>query len=244
MSLCQSKTSSCGACCGLFNIDYPLAEIKKILTDRTEYFLENVDYSKRETVISFREVFEAKENNFLKKDNTIYNCPFLGYIDSIQSKIGCLIHPIKTGDPKSQNFSFYGASICQTYDCKNKEKSNASAWEIFLDSLGLSFYEYSNIAGDHILIESIEKFFISCGISVDELLTNHSILFKKIIKQKLNLKSQNITSFEIDMKGTLESTFKKLIDILQLDIHDSLYLELERFELDKKNDQKILGRSE
>jgi hypothetical protein len=55
MSLCQSNGSSCGACCGLFNIDYPPIELKKILTERTKYFSENVDYSKRETVISYRE---------------------------------------------------------------------------------------------------------------------------------------------------------------------------------------------
>ena len=38
MSLCQSKGSSCGACCGLFNLDYPANDLKKILEERTTSF--------------------------------------------------------------------------------------------------------------------------------------------------------------------------------------------------------------
>jgi hypothetical protein len=46
MSLCQSKGSSCGACCGLFNLDYPPAVLKRILEERTTIFSEKVDYAK------------------------------------------------------------------------------------------------------------------------------------------------------------------------------------------------------
>ena len=81
MSLCQSKGSSCGACCGLFNLDYPANDLKKILEERTTSFNTNVNYSKRETVIAYREEFEIKENPYPKKDKTVYNCPYLGYID-------------------------------------------------------------------------------------------------------------------------------------------------------------------
>lgn len=228
MSLCQSNGSSCGACCGLFNIDYPPIELKKILTERTKYFSENVDYSKRETVISYREDFEKKESAYPKKDATIYNCPFLGYIDS-KNRIGCMIHPIKTGDPKSQNFSFYGASICQTYDCRNKERVNAIDWENIFDSLGLDECQYSNLAGDHILITRIEEFFLDIGISLTSMFQDHSNLLKRILLYKISKRTSNITSFEIDMESSIEgSKFQKLVDKLGLVANEELFLDLDK----------------
>ena len=227
MSLCQSNGSSCGACCGLFNIDYPPIELKKILTERTKYFSENVDYSKRETVISYREDFEKKELAYPKKDATIYNCPFLGYIDG-NNRIGCMIHPVKTGDPKSQNFSFYGASICQTYDCRNKERVNAMDWENIFDSLGLDECQYSNLAGDHILITRIEEFFSDLGISLSSMFQDHSNLLKRILLYKISKRTSNITSFEIDMESSIEgSKFQKLVDKLGLVASEDLYLDLD-----------------
>jgi hypothetical protein len=228
MSLCQSNGSSCGACCGLFNIDYPPFELKKILTERTKYFSENVDYSKRETVISYREDFEKKESAYPKKDATIYNCPFLGYIDG-KNRIGCMIHPVKTGDPKSQNFSFYGASICQTYDCRNKERVNAIDWENIFDSLGLDECQYSNLAGDHILITRIEEFFLDIGISLTSMFQDHSNLLKRILLYKISKRTSNITSFEIDMESSIEgSKFQKLVDKLGLVANEELFLDLDK----------------
>lgn len=228
MSLCQSKGSSCGACCGLFNLDYPPAVLKRILEERTTIFSEKVDYAKRETVISFREELEQKENSYPKKDGTVYNCPFLGYIDLENKRIGCMIHPIKTGDPKSQNFSFYGASICQTYDCHNKERKNANQWESFLESLGLDEYQYSNLAGDHILITRIEEFFKASGISSDSMFKDYSLLLKKLLLSKFTKGNSHITSFEIDMEASIEdSKFQKLVDKLSLATSDELFHELE-----------------
>lgn len=229
MSLCQSKGSSCGACCGLFNLDYPPAVLKRILEERTTIFSEKVDYAKRETVIFFREELEQKENSYPKKDGTVYNCPFLGYIDLENKRIGCMIHPIKTGDTKSQNFSFYGASICQTYDCHNKERKNANQWESFLESLGLDEYQYSNLAGDHILITRIEDFFKASGISLDSMFKDYSSLLKKLLLSKFTKGISHITSFEIDMESNTEdSKFQKLVDKVELAANDELFLELKK----------------
>ncbi len=232
MSLCQSNGSSCGACCGLFNLDCLHIELKKILEERTNFFSENVDYSKKETVILYREEFEKKENSYSKKDATIYNCPFLGYIEPNKKRIGCMIHPIKTGDPKSQNFSFYGASICQTYDCRNKERGNANDWENFFDSLALDECQYSNLAGDHILITRIEEFFLDSGISLLFMFQNHFSLLKKILLYKFTKGNSNITSFEIDMESSQQGTkFQKLVDKLALVASDELFSELETLKL-------------
>ena len=227
MSLCQTNQSSCGACCGLFNLDYPHQKLRIILNDRTEFFLKNVDYKKKETVISFREEFEKKESVFPKKDTTIYNCPFLGYIDSEKKRIGCMIHPIKTGDPKSQNFSFYGASICQSYDCKNKERENVDDWEKLFDLIGLNEYQYSMLAADHIFVSRLEEFFLECGISKKAIFQEYEVLVQKILKWKLENCSPHKTSFEIDMETNVNtSKLQNLIEYLNLKPSDGLYMEL------------------
>lgn len=237
MSLCQTSQSSCGACCGLFNLDYPYKKLKSILEERTDFFIKNVDYQKKETVISFREEFENKEQFLTKKDVTIYNCPFLGYIDIERKRIGCMIHPIKTGDPKSQNFSFYGAAICQSYDCKNKERENIDNWENLFNLIQNNEYTFSMLASDHIMISRIEDFFLECGISKAEMFQNYQILLKKILKWKLQNQSLlHLTSFEIDMETNVNtSNFEKLTKYISLKSSDSLYLELEKIYLESKN---------
>ena len=181
----------------------------------------------------YLEEFEKKESSFPKKDETIYNCPFLGYIEPEQKKIGCMIHPIKTGDQKSQNFSFYGASICQSYDCKNKERRDAADWESLLNSLELDFYEYSNLAGDSILLTRIEAYFTELGISLEKMFRDNSFLLKKILLHKFKQPSSHITSFEIDMESNLGiSTFQHLVGKLGLAVEEELYRELEVLAMD------------
>ena len=76
MSLCQSKGSSCGACCGLFNLDYPPAVLKRILEERTTIFSEKVDYAKRETVIFLEKSWNKKKTLILKKMELFIIVPF------------------------------------------------------------------------------------------------------------------------------------------------------------------------
>ncbi|HMV42429.1 MAG TPA: hypothetical protein PK079_08015 [Leptospiraceae bacterium] len=198
------------------------------MKERTEYFEDTVDYSRRETVISFREVFEKKESTYPKKDHTIYNCPFLGYINKDFTRIGCMIHPIRTGDPKSQNFSFYGSSICQTYDCRNKDRKNGMDWEDYFNSLKLDFYDYSHLASDHILITRLESFFDSLQIPLKDIFLKHSPLLKRIFQYKVN-QMNHLTSFEIDMNSNTGTPFERLIEILSLEPDHPLYLELKLF---------------
>jgi hypothetical protein len=141
-----------------------------------------------------------------------------------------MIHPIKTGDPKSQNFSFYGASICQAYDCRNKERGNTADWESFFDSLALDEYQYSNLAGDHILITRIEEFFHDLGISSESMFRNFSYILKKILLYKFTKELSNITSFEIDMEASIPGTkFQKLVDKMKLSPNEELFREMEEF---------------
>ncbi len=198
MSLCHPSNGSysCGACCGLFNLDMKPEGIKNLLAQRTSQFKESVDFKVRHTVAEFRQNRERIESELSKKDETTYNCPFLGYVEN--EKIGCMIHPIYTGDPKSQNFSFYGASICQGYDCKNKERPTARVWEEFFVKLATTSVEYSHLASDHILIGYLELWIQSKGYSLAEGLEILEPEILRILKKRLeSLESFYPTSFEI-----------------------------------------------
>ena len=213
MSLCYpNSNSSCGSCCGVFNLILDKTEIYELILERTTYFNSFVNYSNKETIISYREYFEKKESTLQKYNPEIYNCPFLGLIDI--NKIGCMIHPSITHDPKSQNFSFYGESICQTYDCKNKEFF--PFLEFILEQMSLSYIEYSMIASDSILINKIIHFYKSKGIDLEfewRNFTEELIKLFQIYLDSLNV--FNKSSFELDMisKEKIE-TLEELINYI------------------------------
>lgn len=212
MNLCQPNSPfSCGACCGLFNLEIDILSYKKILSDRTIAFNEKVNFQISWTIPEYRKLREIEEANFPKKDEHIYNCPFLGYINESNTKIGCMIHPVFSKDPLSQNFSFYGSSICQGYDCKNKENSESEVWEKILSSLDLDSISYSNLAGDHIFLSYLLDYISESGFSLKSFWNEKPSLLKAIIFQKLSNENRNITSFEIEMEPRSGDSAKERI---------------------------------
>lgn len=130
MSACQKGSVSCFACCGLSNLNLSPAEQKDILKQRTEEF---AALNTEKQFPEYRKHREDLEAGIPRHDPEIYVCPFLGYI--APARAGCLIHPQRTGNPLSQNYSFYGASICLNYDCRAKEKEElrGSMYSDFLE---------------------------------------------------------------------------------------------------------------
>ncbi|MCB1175962.1 MAG: hypothetical protein KDK36_00130 [Leptospiraceae bacterium] len=216
MSLCQpNEKFSCGACCGLFNLKIDFNEYKNILQERTEVFHKTVDFSIRWTMPEYRKIRENKESNYPKKDDTIYNCPFLGYIDENRNRIGCMIHPFFTGDPKSQNFSFYGAGICQAYDCKNKEKDSANEWKKLFEEVAQNSVEYTRLASNHILINRIEKFFESKQIPLNLLFSTYRKFIKSVLVLEINSPNKYLTSFELEMESIFGREEEALMEYLE-----------------------------
>ena len=125
---CQTTHNSCGACCGLHNLKISYPKFKTWLDNTTSDFLE-LDLSNISNIVLFRQQKEAELSQYLKQETNTYACPFLGWINKNEQRIGCLLHPI--GSPhsqikileKPQNFSFYGQNICQMYDCRSKEEN-------------------------------------------------------------------------------------------------------------------------
>ncbi|MCX7632196.1 MAG: hypothetical protein N2Z22_02550, partial [Turneriella sp.] len=90
----------------------------------------------------------------------IYVCPFVGIVSG--KKIGCLLHPKGSPHPQiqlwphPQNFSFYGESICLSYDCLVKERMLYRA-DFFLWAKKADPLFYSRLACDHTLHRALAK---------------------------------------------------------------------------------------
>lgn len=201
MSLCHPERGaySCGSCCGLFNLKLTQNEFVSLLLERTSEFKKTVDFTVRHTFPIYRKNRETIEDQIPKNEATTYNCPFLGYVNEENKKIGCMIHPVFTGDPKSQNFSFYGASICQAYDCKNKEGILSSYWEELFSEISNSSIEYSFFSADHIFCSAIERMFSEKEIPMAQMFGDYRNLLKYLFLLRLkSLEDKNLTSFEIN----------------------------------------------
>ncbi|WP_078131941.1 hypothetical protein [Leptospira alexanderi] len=216
MSLCQPERGnfSCGSCCGIFNLDLSSDKIRKLIFERTEEFKNSVDFQKPWTMAEYRKVREKKEVTIRRKDELVYNCPFLG---AFGKRIGCMIHPIFSGDPLSQNYSFYGSSICQGYECRNMERKSSKLWEDLLGEMELDSFTYSAIASDYETLDLIEETFSQKGISIQELFQSKKELLKRLIQRKIdrNVAMMN-TSFEILMEEKKKSAQERLARRLSL----------------------------
>lgn len=232
MSLCQpqNKQNSCGACCGIFNLKLNSLSFQKILKERTKDFSSNVSFDEPWKIAEYRQRREKIEAEYKKVDEMIYNCPYLGFIDKEYKKIGCMIHPERTKDPKSQNFSFYGSSICQGYTCTNFDRQTAGSWQKIFDSMELNYFEYSNLAADHITINCIEKFFLETHISLDRMFSEYKNLLIDLLFLKLRNKRLkpllHQTSFEIDTNLPEKTNLEKLAERLKLKKNGEIYQKL------------------
>lgn len=195
-------------------MDLSSDKIRKLIFERTEEFKNSVDFQKPWTMAEYRKVREKKEVTIRRKDELVYNCPFLG---AFGKRIGCMIHPIFSGDPLSQNYSFYGSSICQGYECRNMERKSSKLWEDLLGEMELDSFTYSAIASDYETLDLIEETFSQKGISIQELFQSKKELLKRLIQRKIdrNVAMMN-TSFEILMEEKKKSAQERLVRRLSL----------------------------
>ncbi len=115
--LCQPDPGkSCGACCGLYNWkDRSRAFIEKLLDERTETF-HRLGSPSVDKLASFRRKQESRET-MPRLCDTIYNCPFLGFLDESRRRVGCLLHPTIYNGKDWREVSFYGRELCSEHLC-------------------------------------------------------------------------------------------------------------------------------
>jgi hypothetical protein len=116
--LCQvGDEISCGACCGLYNVARPdPVFLTGMLARRTERFLAidrtlpALNAFARET-----EAMELRQRPF----PDFHHCPYLGLIGDDRSRVGCLLHPLTSGNHgvDLRGLSYYGGMACRVFFC-------------------------------------------------------------------------------------------------------------------------------
>ena len=116
--LCQvSKQVSCGACCGLYNVaDHSKAKLTDILAERTEHFA--AVKRQAQAILDFgQQVIAGLDQS--RPFAGFHHCPFVGLIGRDLSRVGCLLHPLSTGNGgiDFRGLSYYGGMACRVYFC-------------------------------------------------------------------------------------------------------------------------------
>jgi hypothetical protein len=52
-----------------------------------------------------------------KRYEVIYCCEYLGFLDSAEKRVGCLLHPLQNGGVDHRGVSFYGRELCDGHFC-------------------------------------------------------------------------------------------------------------------------------
>jgi hypothetical protein len=120
--LCQPDSrKSCGACCGLYNYrGSSRSNLVQRLKGRTEAFHKIERYTP-EALDAFSLWVRGTEPQ-AKLLETIYNCEFLGFLDSGFKRVGCLLHPCRHAGRDLRICSFYGAELCDGHLCLSYQK--------------------------------------------------------------------------------------------------------------------------
>lgn len=116
MVLCQPDAGkSCGACCGLYNyVDSSREALTQRLSERTKRF--NKLVKGPGDIERYAEATFAVED-FRKRYEVIYCCEYLGFLDTEEKKVGCLVHPMQNNGIDMRTGSFYGQEVCAGHLC-------------------------------------------------------------------------------------------------------------------------------
>lgn len=111
-NLCQTKTATCGACCGLYNFrDHSKEAITAELRRHTEA-LRGIEL----TAAAFAaKAAELKASAPASLFPLVRVCPLLGFLDD-EARVGCLAHPAVIGTDL-RDCGVYTSEICETFTC-------------------------------------------------------------------------------------------------------------------------------
>lgn len=201
-SACQGNQVSCGACCGIYNLKLKPADRHQLLLKRTLRF-SKVQPDIAAQMAAYRQESEQDEVEIARAEKETYVCPFLGYLED-ECLPGCMAHPLRTGSPITQNFSFYGASICQTYNCRTKELDVAQHFNHLLELIYPGDSDrYGRLMADHYLYLALEKLLDLVELS-DRLQDSPEMqaALQFILESRLLCESsKHVTSFEFILES-------------------------------------------
>ncbi len=146
--LCQpDDKKSCAWCCGLYNVrDSNREALIHILRARTASFAET-ERSAR-AIQYFSERTKSVENVELV-DPEFFFCEFLGFLDTSETRVGCMLHPQARGNGGLdwRGLSFYGSMACRGFFCRSHRELNRAEKRVLLEIIQ-DWYLYGLVVSD------------------------------------------------------------------------------------------------
>lgn len=116
--LCQAGSHvSCGACCGLYNVDGVSRDrLSELLAHRTSLFAKTP--RDMAGILDFRDHIRDHESP-VRPLPAFHHCPYIGLIGPQRTRVGCLLHPLGEGNGgvDFRGLSYYGGMACRIYFC-------------------------------------------------------------------------------------------------------------------------------
>ncbi len=176
--LCQpDEHKSCGACCGLYNLlDHSRETLTLQLESNTSLFFSLGEPPDLDLYRELRGEFWPQH----KLCETIYNCEFIGFLDSGRKKIGCLLHPALHHGIDLRTCSFYGVEMCDGHFCPSYTYLTVAEQAAAIAALD-DWYVYGLVITD---IDFIKEFFAAVQNRLGETL-KAGMFTKPAIKRAL-----------------------------------------------------------
>jgi len=146
---------SCASCCGIYNYRGHNREmVTGTLAMQTE-LMESWDGTDDDIERVGKEV-EARRPPV--RFEVIYNCPFAGFLDGEQSRVGCLLHPLHLGEDL-RRYCRYGRRTCGEAKCTSYTYFRRNEARAVMAAAG-DWYLYGLCIND---IDLVKGFFELCA---------------------------------------------------------------------------------
>jgi hypothetical protein len=101
-----------------------------------------------EAILAFAEKTTSEEHSH-KIDPDFYSCEFIGFLDSEESRVGCMLHPLYPGNESVdwRGVSFHGTMACQGFFCRSNRELSDAEKRIILNTIQ-DWYLYGLVISD------------------------------------------------------------------------------------------------
>lgn len=146
--LCQPESQkSCGWCCGLYNTQHAdrNALVRKLRARTREFARTDRNIT---AIQRFSETTRENEKaRFFDPD--FYSCEFVGFLDSGETRVGCMLHPFAPGNQSIdwRGLSYHGAMACQGFFCRSYRELSGVEKQVILGTIH-DWYLYGMVISD------------------------------------------------------------------------------------------------
>ena len=152
--LCQRDGGrTCATCCGIYYFpDSSRGFLRKVLRERARILPPSLEDVDEETLSALGREIRRQEPSSIFPDLDI--CPFVGFLNGKEERIGCLVHPKVMGGKDRRALGIYTPEICGSYRCPPHQWFTSEEVEI-LTAVVNDWYLWGLLVTDVDLVRSV-----------------------------------------------------------------------------------------